>query len=493
MRLAVIGMAQETNTFNPQLTTLDDFRAHGLYEGAAMMAGRHLDARTRGFLTAVRVDAGDIEIVPIIRGIGGSYGRIGRDVLDHFLDRSASSLRAAAPIHGLALQLHGACCAEGVDDVERTVLDACRDVLGPEVPIVLSLDHHANLTRRMVAGADVIVGFRTQPHDPYETSIAAAQLLFRLVRREVSPRGAWRKLPLISHQEQYLTAAGPMRTWFQRARAMERLPGVLSASGFPVQPWLDVEEMGFATCVYADGDQDLADRLADELADLAWSLRDELQVRTSVSVDEALRITAAAPRGVVILSDHGDSVFGGSACDSTTLLDAVLRSGLDRRVLLPLVDGESARAFAAAGTGASVTRAVGGTLSGFFQPVTIKGTVRTVADGRLYVDGLPDPEMNMGTTVVVDAGTVTLLISEQRGVGGNHPGVYRAFGVEPADHHAVVLKTASNFQWFRTIASQVIRVNTPGPTQSDIASLPWRRIPRPMYPLDPVADWRRSA
>ncbi|MBX3031681.1 MAG: M81 family metallopeptidase [Chloroflexi bacterium] len=492
MRLAVIGMAQETDTFNPQLTTLDDFRAYGLYEGQQMLEDRHLDARTRGFLTAVRVDAGDIEVVPIIRGIGGSYGRIARAVLDHFLDRIGSSLRAGAPLDGLALQLHGGCCADGIDDVEGAILETCREALGPDVPIVLSLDHHANLTRRMVMGADLIVGFRTQPHDPYETSIAAAQLLFRLVRREIAPRGAWRKLPLISHQEQYLTSAGPMRTWFQRARAMERIPGVLTVSNFPVQPWLDIEEMGFASCVYTDGDQALADRLADELADLAWSLRDELQVQTSIPVVEALQVTAAAPHGVVILSDHGDSVFGGSACDSTTLLEAILGSGMDRRVLIPLVDGESARACAALGPGASITRAVGGTLSGFFRPVTITGTVRTVADGQLYVDGLPDPEMDMGVTVIVDCGPVTLMISEQRGVGGNHPGVYRAFGVEPADFHAVVLKTASNFQWFRPIAAQVIRVDTPGPTQSDIGSLPWARIPRPMYPLDPVADWRQE-
>lgn len=490
MRLAVIGMAQETDTFNPQPTTLDDFRAYGLYEGDDMLVEQHLDARTRGVLTAVRVDAGDIEVVPIIRGIGGSYGRITNDVLNHFVDRIRALLRAAGVLDGLALQLHGGCCAEGTDDVEGAIVGACREVVGPSVPIVLSLDHHANLTERMVVGSDAIIGFRTQPHDPYETSIAAAQLLVRIARREVSPTGAWRKLPMISHQEQYLTAAGPMRTWFRRARAMERTHGVLAVSNFPVQPWLDIEEMGFATCVYTDGDPTLAGQLADELADLAWSLRSDFQVTTSMSVDEALAIVRDATRGVVILSDHGDSVFGGSAVDSTTLLDAILRSGIDRRVLIPLVDGAAARAFAAVGPGATLTRPVGGGLSGFFEPVTITGTVRSIAPGLLYIRGLPDPEMDMGTTVIVDTGPVTLMISEHRGIGGNHPDVYRAFGVEPADHAAVVLKTASNFQHFGPITSQVVRVATPGPTQSDIQGLPWRRIPRPIYPLDAVDDWR---
>lgn len=493
MRLAVIGMAQETDTFNPQSTTLDDFRAYGLYEGDDMLMEQHLDARIRGLLTAVRVDAGDIEVVPIIRGFGGSYGRITSEVLNYFLDRIQGLLKTAGVLDGLALQLHGGCCADGTDDVEGAIVDACREAVGPSVPIVLSLDHHANLTERMVVGSDAIVGFRTQPHDPYETSIAAAQLLFRISRREVSPTGAWRKLPMISHQEQYLTAAGPMRTWFRRARAIERARGVLTVSNFPVQPWLDIEEMGYATCVYTDGDSALAGRLADELADLAWSLRGDFQVATSVSVDDAITIVRNASRGVVVLSDHGDSVFGGSAVDSTTMLEAILRSGIEQRILIPLVDATAARAFAAAGPGVSLTRPVGGGLSGFFEPVAITGTVRSVAAGRLFIDGLPDPEMDMGTTVIVDAGPVTLMISEQRGVGGNHPGVYRALGVEPADFHAVVLKTASNFQYFRSITSAVVRVATPGPTQSDIHGLPWVRIPRPMFPLDTLVDWRQPS
>lgn len=491
IRLGVIHMSQETATFQPQLTTLDDFVSFGLYEGAEMLDPRHVDSRVRGFLTAVGVDAGAIEVVPIIRGIGGAYGRIAAAALDHFTTRIHTLLSSARPIDGLALQLHGACSAEGEDDVEGVLVDVCRDVLGPDVPIVLSLDHHANLTTRMIGGTDLVIGFRTQPHDPYETSIAAAQLLFRIVRDEVRPTGAWRKIPLISHQEQYLTSGGPMRAWFQRARTMERQHGVLTASNFPVQPWLDVAEMGFATCVYTDDDPVLAGQLADELADLAWSLRADFQVTTSVPADEAVTIAGAEPSGVVILSDHGDSVFGGAAGDSTVLLEAVLRLGLDGRAIVPVVDPEAARAIAAQGEGARVSRAVGATLSGFHSPVHIDGTVRRVGSGRLHIEGLPDPELDMGATVVVDAGPVTLLISEHRGVGGNHPDVYRAFGIEPGDYRAAVLKTASNFQWFEPLSSRVVRVDTPGPTQSDIASLPWERIPRPMYPLDPIFDRHR--
>ena len=128
----------------------------------------------------------------------------------------------------------------------------------------------------------------------------------------------------------------------------------------------------------------------------------------------------------------------------------------------------------------------------FFTPLEVTGTVRRIGDGRVSVAIEHQSEIDMGRTVVFDVGPVTLLISELRGVAGNLPEVYRAFGVEPADYKMAVLKTASNFQYFAPIASRVIRLGTSGPGQSDVASLPWRRIPRPVHPLDPIRD-RRDA
>ena len=134
----------------------------------------------------------------------------------------------------------------------------------------------------MVDGCDALVGYRTQPHDPFDTAVASTNLLLRIVAGEVRPAMAWRKIPLLSHQEQYLTSGGPMKTWFDRARALEREPGILSVSTFPMQPWLDVDEAGWAAVVVTDGDPERAERAAEELADLAWSLRAEFQVKTSV-------------------------------------------------------------------------------------------------------------------------------------------------------------------------------------------------------------------
>src|SRR3954452_21790840 len=310
MRLALFQMGQETDTFNPSPTTFEDFERFGLYEGQEMLDNLRGNGTVGGFINAVEASTADIEIVPLSRGWAGAGGRITTDALRFFEDRLRRGLHSAGTIDGLAMHLHGACAAEGVDDVEGRLLAICREVLGLGVPIVLTLDHHANVTQAMVDLSDAIVGYRTHPHDPFETAEASTTLLIRIAAGEVTPTIAWRKLRMISHQEQYLTSRGPMKVWFDRARTLERDSRVLSISTFPVQPWLDAEEGGWSTVAVTDGDKAFADELADELADLAWSMRAEFQVTESLSPDDAVREADAEPSGLVVPSDTGDSVLG---------------------------------------------------------------------------------------------------------------------------------------------------------------------------------------
>ncbi|MBM3523758.1 MAG: M81 family metallopeptidase, partial [Alphaproteobacteria bacterium] len=354
-----------------------------------------------------------------------------------------------------------------------------------------SLDHHANITQRMIDQSTAIVGHRTQPHDPPDTGRIGAELLIRIVAGEVKPVTAWRKIPMITHQEQFLTSRHPMKTWFDRARTMEAADKrVLQASNYPMQPWLDVAEGGWATIVVTDNDQALAERLADELADLAWSMREVFQVREAVSIDDAVRRADAAPRGVVVLSDTGDTVFGGSAGDSNLILESILRLGIKSKAIIPLIEPPTVARLVAAGEGARVTLPIGGHLATrFFKPLEVTGIVRRIGGGIIQA-GEHQAECDMGQVAVFEVGPVTMLVSELRGVAGNIPSAYRAFGVEPRDYKMAVLKTASNFQYFASITSEVIRVDTIGPGQSQVETLPWRRVPRPIFPLDPIKHWR---
>jgi microcystin degradation protein MlrC len=487
MRIGIAQIGQEQSTFNPALTGLDAFRAQGLWFGQQLIDEAAGAGMVGGFLHATqsrRGPGGDLELVPLVKATAVPAGRLSASTLEELTGYLARTLRAAGGMDALALLMHGACAAEGVDDVEGHLLAVAREELGDATPIVVGLDHHANITAEMIRLSDAIIGHRTQPHQPFDTGSLVGDLVLRMLDGAARPTMTWRKLRLISHQEQYLTATAPMKTWFDRAREWESTPGVLSVSPFPMQPWLDVREGGWSVVVLTDRNPGLGERIADEMADLAWSLRDDFQVATALPVAEALA-RAAAAAGPVILSDTGDSVFGGSAGDSTVILEALLRTG-GLSALVPLVDPVGAAALRHAGVGAEVEVDLGGSISGFFRPVRVHGTVRAVDEPVLRLDGYPEDVVDWGPVALLDAGGVVIAVSERPGVAGNHPGAYQHFGLDPAAFDAMVLKTASNFQYFAPFTRTVIRVNTPGPTQSDLRSLPWQRIPRPIYPLDHV-------
>lgn len=491
MRIALIHIAQETNDFNPVATTLRDYESFGIVEGPAIASTYRGIGEIGGFIDAIHASGKPIEVVPIIRGWAVAGGRIDAAAYAFFEQKIRLGLQAAGRIDALSLQLHGACAAAGMDDVEGEQLQTCRAVLGPTIPIVLGLDHHANVTKKMVALSTAIVGHRTQPHDPYDTGRIGAELMLKILYGGARPVTAWRKLPLLSHQEQFLTAQGPMKTWFDRARALEADPRVLQASNYPMQPWLDVAEGGWSTVVVTNNDRPLAEKLADELADLAWSLRADFQKKEALAIDDAVRLADAATKGMVLLSDTGDTVFGGSSGDSNLILESMLRLGIQSPVLMPLIEPQTAAALAAAGEGATVTLALGGhSATKFFSPLTVTGKVGRIHRGMVPLRNYYQAEIDMGCTVLFQVGPVTLLVSEYRGVAGNLPDVYEFMGLDLSRYKIAVLKTASNFQYFAALSSQVIRVDTRGPGQSDVLSLPWARIPRPMYPLDPIDEWR---
>ena len=218
MRIALIHVGQETNDFNPVPTSLRDYASFGIFEGPEIFEKFRGMGEIGGFYDAVAASCLDIETIPIIRGWSSAGGRITQEAYDFFDAKIRNGLKAAGPIDGLIVQLHGACSADGMDDVEGAQLAACRAVLGDRIPIVLGLDHHANVTQKMVDLSTAIVGHRTQPHDPYDTGRIEAELLLRILTGTAKPAMAWRKIPLLSHQEQFLTSQGPMKRWFARAR-----------------------------------------------------------------------------------------------------------------------------------------------------------------------------------------------------------------------------------------------------------------------------------
>jgi microcystin degradation protein MlrC len=490
MRIGVIRISQETDTFNPNLTTRGHFESFSIDHGQDVIDRAGPDV-VRGYLQAAN-ERGGVETVPMFKARAVAGGRVEASMYEYLATELEKALREVGDLDGLALLFHGACSAEDIDDVEGQLLIRARAIVGPNLPIVMGLDHHANITQLMVDELDALVGHRTQPHQPIDTGLLTGHLLFRIVAGEVSPAMRWRKIPLISHQEQYLTSQHPMKTWFDKAREIEAEdPKVLQISNFPMQPWLDVDEGGWATVVVTDNDPDLADQIAAELGDLAWSMREEFQVKTSVPPAQAVAAAEAAAGGVVVLSDTGDSVLGGAGGDSTVLLREMLEQGIQGPALVPMVHTNIGELLAGSAVGDFVTIDVGGSVALMHEPITLTGTLKYSGPTLIKLtEGYGSPGVDVGHAAVINVACGTVVITQYPGVGGVVPAMYHHFGIDPSTYKMAVVKTASNFQHFAPMTTEVIRADTPGPTQSEISMLPWERIPRPVFPLDEMTDWR---
>ncbi len=492
MRIAVAEVAQETDSFSPLIADRTDFEAYGLYFGDEILERMQGVGPIGGFLEIAAQQPERLDLCPIIRAWGSAGGTITEETLDFLTERLVTRLKQALPLDAVFLSLHGAAASAKEDDVEGHVLQAVREVVGRDIPVVVAFDHHANITRRMVECADLLVGHETQPHDPPATGRKVAKLLFRMLRGEIRPTVRWRKIPMITPQDQFLTSAGPMKEWFDLARQMETRRGVLDVSPYPMQPWLDVAEGGWSVIVHTDNDAALADTLAVEIADKAWSLREQFWRSERVAPAEAVRQAVAAEKGLVILSDTGDSVYGGAPGDSTCILKAMLEQQVSCPAFVPMIDPEALQAALAAGVGARITVELGGKFDHVFsQPVRVTGNVTAVSHG-FTVDLRDRGICDLRQTALLEVGEIRIALLSHRSFAVNHPVLYTHLGLDIADAKMVVVKTASNFQFFSRWRSGLIRVDSPGTTQSDLTAFRWQRIPRPTYPLDELADWHAT-
>jgi microcystin degradation protein MlrC len=362
-------------------------------------------------------------------------------------------------------------------------------VLGERVPIVATLDLHANVTCGMVAHATALVGYHTYPHiDLYETGVKAARLLLETLAGQVSPVMAFRKLPMIVPAENMQTTRGPMHRLIERGKALERSGRALAVSVFGVQPWLDVQEMGCSVVVVADKASSRAEGAAGALARRFWEARREFEVGLTPperAIREALRVSG----GPVILSESSDSTGSGSPGDSTGLLKTLLAASLHEPVAFFMVDPEAVAEAHLAGVGATVTMPLGGKLDPTrSRPVRVTARVRLLSDGRWtprargYNTAI---ETSMGRAAVLDIGVIRMLVAE-RSTMTVDPELYRSHGIEPLDMKIVVVKSPNGFRAaYEPIAKRIFIVDTPGASTANLRGLPYRGVPRPIYPLDP--------
>jgi len=415
VRFFVAMVSHETNTFSPISTDRGQFEARDLrYGGEILEAYRDTGTCLGGMIDGAA--ARGVTLVPSLAAAASPAGRVLKSFYAETRERLLADLRAAGPLDGVLLDLHGAMVVEGIDDGEGDLLQAVRGAVG-SVPIAVTLDFHANVTRAMVETATLLHGYKTYPHvDMDARGREAALRLADVAGGRLRPTVAFRQPPMLPPIAGQATARGPMRRLYDLADAMERRPGVISISVFAGFPLADIHDAGLSIYVATDRDQALADALADELAEAAWALRREF-LHTALSVKDAVARALALDGRPVVLADIADNTGGGAAGDTTGILRELLRVGARSATVACLWDPPAARACAEAGVGATVSLAVGGRIDPRHgAPLAVTGRVRTLSDGRFVHRGpmCRGLEGRLGTTAVLDVNDVKIILISHR-------------------------------------------------------------------------------
>ena len=493
LRIAVGGVSLESNDFVPFTGELADFTGAGfLVEGEAILALTATGTEVAGALSRLgRED--DVEIVPLLAARGVSSGRLSRPAYEHLRRGLVERLASAGRVDGVYLFLHGSMEAVGEDDPEGDLAAATRTLVGPDVPVVLSCDLHANVTRRMVEASNAILGYEHYPHDDaFETGERAAALLLAAVRGTARPAMAHAKLRLIltAFNSSTLDPATPFARLMARAKALESEPGVLSASVFLVGSYIDAPDMGCSTIVVVDGDAERAAHEAGRLAAEFWERRFEFEV-DAIPVAEAIRRGRAIEGSPVLLLDTADTTGGGAAGDGIGVVRGLLEAGVDEPALAQVVDPAAAEACHRAGEGAEVELDVGHSRDPRWgAPLRLRARVERVSDGRFRYRGgiLGGVEVTMGPSAVLAVGSIRLLVMSAPTYDWADD-QYRAVGLDPAAAKFVQVKNMMNFRFgYGGVMKAFYVLDLTGPTPPDMRLLPFRRIARPVFPLDREID-----
>ena len=489
-RVLVACIAQETNTFSNIPTTVAEFEKQGVFRGQAVVdAMRDTGTVVGGFLDAAQEHGW--EIVPVLRAYALPGGIVSGEALRAYLSEIMHAIDTAGALDGILLQLHGATVAEGFDDAEGFVLKTIRARTGTSIPLVCSLDLHANVSPAMLANADVIVGYETYPHiDFYERGYECGQILARIFSGELKPTMALARPPLLPALQKMVTStpANVMARLIAIAYELERDPRVVDVSIFGGFPYADIADAGFSVIVSTNGEPELAQQLADSVATQSWDWREDWLVQLTPPA-VAIREAMSADGGTFILADVADSQGGGTAGDGTEILRALIAAKAKNAAVAQIADAEAVERAIAAGIGSTVTMHVGGKFDDRHgAPVEVTGYVRLISDGRFtrYGSWQAGTVQVMGKTVVLDCNGIEVMLTQFR----THPTNlehFRSQGIEPTKRRILVLKGAAHYRAeFEPIARKVIEVDAPGITHPDLRRFDFKNVRRPIYPLDPI-------
>ncbi|WP_134500626.1 M81 family metallopeptidase [Microvirga pakistanensis] len=497
MRFVVARMNHETNTFSPVPTPLASFNPR--WGTDALQAGAGSRTAMGAFLAFA--EARGAEVATPVFATANPSGPVADEAFEAMAAAIVEAVRNGCD--AILVDLHGAMVTESFDDGEGELLARVRAV-APDVPLGVALDLHGNITERMVANADVLVGFKTYPHvDMHETGAHVARLVGRMLDERLAPKRAWCHPPQLAHTLKMNTGVpGAMQDAIAAARKAEERPGVLAVSVFGGFPIADIPEAGVSVITVAESAV-LAAEVARDIGGLLWERRAEFvyhEEPLQQSIAEARAAGEGAGQGPVLLLDHGDNCMSGGTCDTMDVLSEALAQELDDIIVGPICDPEAVAAMMAAGVGARIEIGIGNRVAmpriGVSKdPLRLAGVVRVLSDGEYTISGPTYTGMRcfMGRAAVLDTGRARVLVTELP----HEPwdlAVFTSVGLDPRACRTLILKSRMYCRpVFEPIAKAVVECASRGVTSSDYELYRFEKLARPIYPLQDDIPWRPEA
>ncbi|MCP5024921.1 MAG: M81 family metallopeptidase [Actinomycetia bacterium] len=500
MRIAVGGIEHETNTY-----AVDSFGTTPA-EAFAQRRGPRLE-RLRGTRSYVggmyaAADAAGYEIVPCLFAWCQPSGTIERAGFEVMAGELLADIEAALPVDAVVLDLHGAGVVEGIDDLEGHLASRVRDLVGPDLPVVSTLDLHGNVTQEMGDAIDLMLGVHEYPHvDMFERGVEAVESLPDLVSGRWQPVTHVERLPLLLPTS--TTDHGPAADIRDSCLAAEAHPDVLDCTFFHGFPYTNIPQVGASVVVTTNNDADLARRVAADIATTVWDRRNDFRAE-SLTPEIALRraVAAAAEGGPVVVNETSDNPGGGTPGDATHVLQAMIDMGLadelDRVAYGCIYDPAVAEQAHGAGTGSTIQVRLGGKHDDLHgAPVETSAYVKTLTDGDFIYSSpmLAGTQSGWGPTARLQIGGrdgLDVIVTSTRSQVFDRE-VFELCGIDVRRYDLVVLKSSQHFRaGFADLATDIITADSPGLSTLDVTVFDHGRADGPRWPIDPHTDWEPS-
>lgn len=491
--VAIGGIMHESNTFSDTPT---DFTAFSQTVGEEILSiWGEAHHEMGGFIQGAAQHGYSAH--PTLMASATPAGRVTDDAFDRLTDTLIQQLKASPKYEGLLLALHGAMVVESYPDGDGEVLRRLRWEFGNELPIVVTLDHHANVSEQMVAESTALIIYKTNPHiDQRQRGIQAGKLMMQILQYAVTPTQALAKPPMLLNILYQNTSAPPMEPILTAARQLEDRSDILVANVAAGYPYADVYEAGPSFVVATNDTPQLAQTEADRLSEMLWQIRGQLTldlpdaaqaVQQAISLVGGISNPDSSQQAPIILVEMGDNIGGGSPGDSTIVLAELIRQKASGFVVV-LYEPEGVQTCIQAGVGAEVALNVGGKTDNLHgHPVSIRGKVRLIHDGR-FVETEPrhggQRYHNQGLTTVVAIGDSLVVLTSRRQTPFSLQQLY-SLGIDPTAMRMIVVKAAIAYRAaYEPIAGQIIEVDTPGFTAVNPLHFTYQDVRRPLFPLD---------